>query len=132
MSNWSIQDSCKDVYINTWAIGRDPSIWERPLEFWPERFDNNNVDLRGQSFELLPFGAGRRGCPGWALGLLNVHLILATLIQSFAWSLESSCSSLKHSSHIECLDMSERFGLTVTMDKPLQAYATPRLPLHMY
>ncbi|MCO5604438.1 hypothetical protein L7F22_058604 [Adiantum nelumboides] len=69
------------VFVNLWAIGRDSTTWERPLDFWPERFDNNKLDLRSKTFEMLPFGAGRRGCPGWALGFANIHLMLATLIQ---------------------------------------------------
>ncbi|MCO5611772.1 hypothetical protein L7F22_066031 [Adiantum nelumboides] len=121
------------VYVNTWAIGRDPTVWERSLDFWPERFDKNKLDLRGQNFELLPFGAGRRGCPGWALGLLNVHLMVATLVQSFTWSLKSpSCSPNCPSNMTQRLDMSERFGLTVTMDKPLCAFATPRLSFPLF
>ncbi|KAI5071522.1 hypothetical protein GOP47_0013773 [Adiantum capillus-veneris] len=69
------------AYINTWAIGHDPLLWEMPLRFWLERFENKNFDLYGKNFELLPFGVGRRGCLGWALALLNVHLMLATLVQ---------------------------------------------------
>eukprot|EP00250_Pteridium_aquilinum_P012884 c21004_g1_i1 orf=84-1676(+) len=119
------------AYVNTWAIGRDSSTWERPLEFWPERFGATNFDLRGQNFELLPFGSGRRRCPGWALGLLNVHLMLATLAQGFTWSVESP-SRPNDGSHTPIIDMSERFGLTVSMSKPLCAFATPRLPLQLY
>lgn len=119
------------AYVNAWAIARDPSIWERPLDFWPERFDNNSVDLHGQSFELLPFGAGRRGCPGSTLGILNVHIMLATLIQGFNWSLVSP-SNPNYGSSTQVLDMSEKFGLALTMEKPLHAFAIPRLPLNMY
>ncbi|KAI5077575.1 hypothetical protein GOP47_0007399 [Adiantum capillus-veneris] len=113
------------IYVNTWAIGRDSSAWEEPLQFLPERFAKKNIDLRGQHFDFLPFGMGRRRCPGWALGISNVRLMLATLIQAFTWHCVSETSQ-------GILDMSEKFGLTVDMAKHLQAIATPRLPLHLY
>ncbi|KAJ7548418.1 hypothetical protein O6H91_07G011100 [Diphasiastrum complanatum] len=111
------------LLVNVWAIGRDPSNWERALEFSPERFLNSNIDVRGYDFELIPFGSGRRACPGLALGLASVQLGLAVLLQSFEWSLPSS--------H-EKLDMSEVFGLTLPKAVPLHAIATPRLPHHLY
>ncbi|KAI5077573.1 hypothetical protein GOP47_0007397 [Adiantum capillus-veneris] len=114
------------IYVNTWAIGRDSSTWEEPLEFLPERFLKKNIDLRGQHFDFLPFGMGRRRCPGWALGISNVCLMLATLVQAFTWH----CTISETSQGI--LDMSEKFGLTVDMEKRLEAIATPRLPLHLY
>lgn len=53
------------VMVNTWAIGRDPNVWsENVEEFYPERFIERNIDLKGQNFELLPFGSGHRMCPG--------------------------------------------------------------------
>ncbi|XP_027072052.1 6,7,8-trihydroxycoumarin synthase-like [Coffea arabica] len=77
------------VYINDWAISRDPESWERPDEFIPERFLNNAIDVRGNDFEVIPFGAGRRGCPGIHLGLSTVKLALANLLYSFEWELPS-------------------------------------------
>ncbi|KAJ7559224.1 hypothetical protein O6H91_04G074900 [Diphasiastrum complanatum] len=110
------------LLVNLRAIGTDPSIWERPLEFCPERFLNTKIDVRGHDFELMPFGTGRRGCPGLLLGLTVVQLGLAVLLQSFEWQLSPS----------QELDMSEVFGLTVPKSVPLHAIATPRLPQHLY
>ncbi|KAI3760596.1 hypothetical protein L1987_50993 [Smallanthus sonchifolius] len=73
------------VFINLWSIGRDPIHWESPLEFKPERFVGSQMDVRGQDFGLLPFGGGRRTCPGISLGLQNVHTILGAMIQCFEW-----------------------------------------------
>lgn len=109
------------AFVNTWAIGRDPKVWDSPNEFLPERFLDNNIDVRGQHFELLPFGSGRRVCPGQNLGLLNVHIILARLLQGFSWSIHD----LEH-------DMSEKMGIMTTKAKPLLAFATPKLPREFY
>lgn len=49
-----------------WAIHMDPSNWENPTQFNPERFIENDIDIKGQDFRLLPFGSGRRRCPGYA------------------------------------------------------------------
>ncbi|MCO5584093.1 hypothetical protein L7F22_038016 [Adiantum nelumboides] len=107
------------VYVNNWAIGRDPTIWDRPLEFRPERFLDCDIDVRGQHFELLPFGAGRRGCPGLTLGLSNVHIMLANLIQVFDWSFENSPN------------LSEKFGIVMTLEKPLVAKASIKVSRHL-
>ncbi|KAG7563583.1 Cytochrome P450 [Arabidopsis suecica] len=73
------------ILVNTWAIGRDPKLWTNPEEFNPERFINNPVDYRGQHFELLPFGSGRRICPGMGLGITIVELGLLNLLYFFDW-----------------------------------------------
>ncbi|KAL2892856.1 Cytochrome P450 71A9 [Bienertia sinuspersici] len=75
------------VYINAWAIGRDPDCWENPESFQPERFLGSSIDYKGQHFELLPFGAGRRGCPGLLLGATTIELALANLLCFFDWEL---------------------------------------------
>nr|GLL39271.1 cytochrome P450 CYP736A12-like [Ipomoea trifida] len=93
------------VLINCWAIGHDPNIWSDNVEeFVPERFLNKNIDLRGHDFHLLPFGYGRRVCPGVNLGLLTVKLIVAQLMHCFNWELPNGMSPTE-------LDMTETFGL---------------------
>ncbi|XP_012855807.1 PREDICTED: ferruginol synthase-like [Erythranthe guttata] len=82
------------VLVNVWAMGRDPAIWSDPESFRPERFlsDKNNTtatstDFKGQHFELIPFGAGRRICPGIPLANRMLHIMVATLIHNFDWKL---------------------------------------------
>lgn len=77
------------VLVNVWAIGRDPSIWDEPLKFKPERFLNSAaMDFnKGNDFELLPFGAGRRICPGLSMAARHVPSVLASLIHCFGWSI---------------------------------------------
>ncbi|XP_030468658.1 cytochrome P450 71AU50-like [Syzygium oleosum] len=71
------------VLVNVWAIGRDPHIWGDPEKFIPERFEGTSIDVRGHDFQLLPFGSGRRGCPGMQLGLTVIRLVLAQLAHCF-------------------------------------------------
>lgn len=68
------------VTISVWAIGRDPNVWKDAEEFIPERYIGTSKDLRGHVFQLLPFGAGRRRCPGMQLGLLTVWLVVTQLV----------------------------------------------------
>lgn len=102
------------VLVNAWAIGRDPSYWEDPLSFTPERFLGSNVDYKGRDFEYIPFGAGRRICPGLPLAIRMVHLMVASLVQSFNWKLPEGMAP-------ESLDMQEQFGVTLRKAIPLRA-----------
>ncbi|XVF82303.1 hypothetical protein PTKIN_Ptkin16aG0035400 [Pterospermum kingtungense] len=77
----------KLVFVNAWAIGRDPEAWENPEEFYPERFIGSSNDVKGLDFGLIPFGAGRRGCPGIHMGLATVELVLANLLYKFEWEM---------------------------------------------
>ncbi|KAF8029435.1 hypothetical protein BT93_E1977 [Corymbia citriodora subsp. variegata] len=94
------------VITNVWTIGRDPSTWDEPDEFKPERFLNSSVDFKGQDFELIPFGAGRRGCPGTSLAMASNELVLANLVDKFDWALPEGLKA-------EDLDMTECTGLTI-------------------
>ncbi|KAM7529231.1 hypothetical protein LguiB_032641 [Lonicera macranthoides] len=108
------------VMVNVWAIGRDPDAWVDPEKFDPDRFIGSNIDLRGRDFQLLPFGSGRRGCPGMQLGLIQVKHLVAQLVHCFNWELPNGML------HME-LDMSEEFGLVVTKAQHLVAIPTFRL-----
>ncbi|KAI3957265.1 hypothetical protein MKW92_000198 [Papaver armeniacum] len=101
------------VLVNVWGIGRDPTIWEDPLSFMPERFLGINVDYRGQNFGFLPFGSGRRICPGLPMAHQLLHFALGSLLQSFDWVLESGVTP-------ETIDMGETFGVTLRKKIPLK------------
>nr|BBA68555.1 flavonoid 3',5'-hydroxylase [Nemophila menziesii] len=112
--------------VNIWAIGRDPQVWENPLEFNPDRFltgKNAKIDPRGNDFELIPFGAGRRICAGTRMGIVLVEYILGTLVHSFDWKLPDN---------VRELNMDEAFGLALQKAVPLSAIVVPRLPPNSY
>ncbi|XP_071715834.1 cytochrome P450 93A3-like [Rutidosis leptorrhynchoides] len=110
------------IFFNVWGVGRDATYWKNPLEFRPERFAEMQLDVRGQDFELLPFGSGRRMCPGISLGLTVVHVTLGTLIQCFEWK------AGKNGNLID-VDMEEGVGLTLPRANPLVCVPTARLDL---
>ncbi|KAH9784066.1 cytochrome P450 83B1 [Citrus sinensis] len=94
------------VYVNAWAIGRDPEAWENPEEFNPERFIDRSVDFKGKNFEFIPFGAGRRICPGMHLGIATVDLALANLLYKFDWEMPPGMKK-------QDLDFDSLSGITV-------------------
>jgi len=100
------------VHVNFWAIARDPEIWENSEEFIPERFLNSDIDFKGQHFELIPFGAGRRGCPAITLGVTTVELALSNLLYAFDWELPPGMK-------IEDIDTDVLLGLAMHKKKPL-------------
>ncbi|KAJ9146618.1 hypothetical protein P3X46_028857 [Hevea brasiliensis] len=104
INGYEIQPKTR-IQVNVWAIGRDPKIWRNPEEFFPERFIDNPIDFRGQHYELLPFGGGRRGCPGISMGIVTVELALANLLFCFDWKLPYNMKE-------EDLNMEEAAGLT--------------------
>ncbi|KAL2893026.1 Cytochrome P450 83B1 [Bienertia sinuspersici] len=75
------------MFVNVWAIGRDPEYWKDPEKYMPERFLGSSIEYKGQDFEFIPFGAGRKMCPGMHLGVANFELALANLLYSFDWEL---------------------------------------------
>ncbi|KAK1293773.1 Cytochrome P450 71A1 [Acorus calamus] len=82
------------VFVNAWAIGRDTESWKDPEEFYPERFANTAVDFEGKDFELIPFGAGRRGCPGIHFATPTIYLAIASLLHLFDWELPGENTTL--------------------------------------
>jgi cytochrome P450 len=105
------------VFTNVWAIGRDPAMWDEPEEFRPERFLNSSVDFKGHDFQLIPFGAGRRGCPGIQFAMTTNELVLANLVHKFDWALPGGARA-------EDLDMNESTGITSRRKVPLLAVAS--------
>lgn len=110
------------VVVNTFAIARDPRHWEDPEIFKPERFDGSLVDFQGGSFEYLPFGGGRRVCPGISFGIAQVEMVLAHLFYYFDWK-------LPHGMGPKDLDMTENSGGGVGKKSPLYLIATPYIPI---
>ncbi|KAL8227066.1 hypothetical protein R6Q57_016898 [Mikania cordata] len=112
------------LMVNLSTIHRDPNTWSNPHRFQPERFltSHQDLDVKGQHFDLLPFGAGRRMCPGDTFALHEMRLTLASLIQQFQLETPSN----------EPVDMSESFGITVIKQMPLEVLLAPRLSRDMY
>jgi cytochrome P450 len=97
------------VFVNSWAIQRDPTVWEMPEEFLPDRFKDNPIDFKGQDFDFIPFGGGRRGCPGLTFGITSVEYVIANILYWFDWKLPGD------NVRGEDLDLSEVNGLIVTL-----------------
>ncbi|KAL8111566.1 cytochrome P450 71A9-like [Apium graveolens] len=105
------------VFINATAISLDPELWDDP--------ENSSIDFRGQHFELLPFGAGRRGCPGTNFAVLTVELALANLLLSFDWRLPDRMNA-------DDVDMEDAVGLTVHNKAPLCLVVSSHISSHAY
>lgn len=100
------------LLVNAWAIHRDPTLWDDPLTFKPERFQNGESEAR----KFMPFGMGRRACPGAGLAQRIIGLALGSLIQCFEWEKVGD----------EEIDMTEAIGLTLSKAVPLEAMCKPR------
>ncbi|KAJ4775701.1 Cytochrome P450 [Rhynchospora pubera] len=110
------------ILVNAWALGRNPEYWEDPEEFKPERFETSAVDFNGQNFEFVPFGAGRRICPGIEFGIAILEEALARILLHFDWELPNGMKP-------ENLDMTEKFGGATEKKEPLCLIPTLRVPL---
>ena len=113
------------VIINAWALCRDTESWGmKAEEFWPERFiagAKAAADFKGRDFQFLPFGAGRRICPGMGFGLATVEAMLANLVYCFDWELPDGMRE-------EDVDMADVFGLTMSRKEKL--ILVPKIPYH--
>jgi len=113
------------LIVNVWKIQRDPKVYMEPNEFRPERFitgEAKDFDVRGQNFELMPFGSGRRSCPGPSLAMQMLHLGLARFLHSFEVKTVLD----------RPVDMSESPGLTITKATPLEVLINPRLKRELF
>ncbi|GKB29483.1 geraniol 8-hydroxylase-like protein [Tanacetum coccineum] len=106
----------KDAQIlcNLWAMGQDSNVWPNPQMFEPERFLDVKIDYKGQDFEFIPFGTGRRMCPGLPLAHRMLHLMLGSLIHNFDWKIEGEVRA-------QDMDMTDKFGFTLQKNLPLLA-----------
>lgn len=114
------------VMVNAYAINRDKNAWQDPNTFNPSRFLQNGApDFKGSNYEFLPFGSGRRSCPGMQLGLYAMEMAVAHLLHSFTWQLPDGMKPSE-------IDMTDVFGLTAPKATRLVAVPTPRLLCPLY
>ncbi|XP_043714897.1 cytochrome P450 89A2-like [Telopea speciosissima] len=108
------------VHFMIAEMGRDPQVWENPMEFWPERFlsdGGEGFDITGsREIKMMPFGAGRRICPGLNLALLHLEYFVANMVKEFKWVAVDG----------EEVDLSEKQEVAVMMKTPLRAHISPR------
>ena len=112
------------IFVNLWKLHRDPRVWDNPDKFLPERFltKHANIDASGQHFEFVPFGSGKRSCPGYTLALQVSHLTLARFLQGFEFMTPSNMP----------IDMTEGLVLSLPKATPLEVLLTQRLALELY
>nr|AMZ03382.1 cytochrome P450 CYP71D379 [Plectranthus barbatus] len=106
------------VLVNNWGMQRDPKYWTNPEKFEPERFERSPKEFLGADFDYLPFGAGKRMCPGITFSMASVELVIAQLLYHFDWKLPEGMQP-------ETMDMIENPGVTASRRDNLYAVATP-------
>ncbi|XP_068321510.1 cytochrome P450 CYP82J17-like [Pyrus communis] len=112
------------LFTNLWKLHRNPSVWSDPEVFCPDRFltTQASTDVSGQHFEFIPFGSGRRSCPGLTFAMQVIHLTLGRLIQGFELATPLDMP----------VDMAEGLGVTMPKATSLEVVLTPRLPCQFY
>ncbi|KAL0312882.1 UNVERIFIED_CONTAM: Trimethyltridecatetraene synthase [Sesamum radiatum] len=113
------------VIINAWSLGRDPNSWDSPLEFLPERFLNKDIDITRSNFSMLPFGSGRRRCPGYDLGLKIIRITLVNLLHGFELKLIKGMKP-------KDVSLEEVYALTTHPKESLIIIMEPTLLDHLY
>lgn len=121
ISGYDVPKDCI-IYLNIWGMGRDPKVWDKPLEFIPDRFVGSNIDVKGLDYNLLPFGAGRRSCAGRLLAIRMVQFYIVSLLHAFEWEFPSGVLE----------DKSDIGGLTIRKGISLVGIPKPRLPESVY
>ncbi|CAN6323426.1 unnamed protein product [Urochloa humidicola] len=114
------------VILSRVGLGRNPAVWEEPLEFRPERHlagAGGGVSLSEPELRFISFSTGRRGCPGLSLGTLITVMLLGRLLQGFEWSAPGGGGG-----EVELREAAE----SLVLARPLVLRATPRLPPHLY
>ena len=108
------------ISINLWALGRNPESWTDPNLFIPERFLGSSQNFLGLDFDMIPFGAGKRICPGINFGVVNLELVLANLLHFFNWKLPMGLNK-------EDIDTDVQLGITMHKKNPLCLIANKSL-----
>ncbi|KAL3849169.1 hypothetical protein ACJIZ3_011051 [Penstemon smallii] len=119
VDGYTIYEKSK-VMVNIWSMGRNPQYWHDPERFHPERLEHNSMDYLGNNFEFLPFGAGRRVCPGINFGLANIDFPLAKLLFHFNWEMPKGMTT-------NDIDMTEVFGIAMSRKNSLFLVPTKHL-----
>ncbi|GJZ32968.1 costunolide synthase-like protein [Tanacetum coccineum] len=109
------------VIVNGWACSTDPEYWEDADTFKPERFENTPIDFMGTNYHFIPFGSGRRMCPGINFGMVSVELFLAQMLYNFNWKLPDGLSPVD-------IDMTESEGMLTAKKVHLYLIPTPYAP----
>ncbi|CAM8894009.1 unnamed protein product [Rhodiola kirilowii] len=108
------------IFVNAWAVGRDPAYWTEPEKFYPERFEDSDVEFKGGHFQFIPFASGRRICPGMAMGTNTVTYVVANLLHCFDWDFPEGVKR-------EDVCMEEEGGVTMHKKTPLIVVPTRRV-----
>ncbi|TYG43340.1 hypothetical protein ES288_D11G008600v1 [Gossypium darwinii] len=117
IGGYTIPKDCR-VFINAWAMQRDPKLWDDPLRFQPERFLESDMSYRGNNFRYFPFGSGRRICVGVSMAEKMVALLVGSLVHSFQWGLLEGTKP----------GLEDKFGIVLKKAESLVAIPIARLP----